>query len=213
MQKWLLFFKPTRFANLISANQAFAPPFAVYMLMTIATGLGSLLSENDALIREMGTRFYNLNLLVVVFIGPFFPILGAAIFHGLAEKTMGLEGSLRRLILLFYYAGAGRAVCVLVIFLLEIAARGAGFENSPAAEGRLDPSSLISIATGLLLGLYSVSVDIRLLMFNYSIQARSAIKLVLYFALLVVAVIVILSFGLAIGMIGQDIPGRPSSPA
>jgi len=210
MQKWLLFFKPIRFAPSISATDSFGIPFVAYMALTIVSGLWSLLPENDALIQKMGARFYNMNLMIIVIIGPFFPLMGASMFHWLAKRTMDLEGSLRRLILLFYYAGAGKTVCGLLVFLVTLQGADAGSKTASETEGFLTPSVLVSLLAGLALGLYSISVDIRLLMANYTIPARNAIRLTVYFGLILFLLVLILSLGIAMGVMGHGLSGQGS---
>jgi hypothetical protein len=210
MQKWLLFFKPIRIAPSISAADSFGIPFVAYMVLTIVSGLWSLLPENGALIQKMGARFYNMNLLIIVIVGPFFPLMGASMFHWIAKRTMDLEGSLRRLILLFYYAGTGKAVCGLLVFLATFQGGGAGSETTSGAEGLLAPSFVFSMLAGLALGVYSISVDIRLLMVNYSIPVRTAIRLAVYFGLFLFLFVLILSLGIAMGVMGHGISGQGS---
>jgi hypothetical protein len=210
MQKWLLFFKPIRFAPSISATDSFGIPFVAYMALTIASGLWSLLPENGALIQKMGARFYNMNLMIIVIVGPFFPLMGASMFHWLAKRTMDLEGSLRRLILLFYYAGTGKAVCGLLVFLATFQGGGAGSETASDTEGLFTTSFLFSMLGGLALGLYSISVDIRLLMANYAIPVRTAIRLAVYFGLFLFLLLMILSLGIAMGVMGQGVSGQGS---
>jgi len=189
MQKWLLFFKPVPIAPTISKDDALNPPIAVYLLLTVATGLWATRQLDPDTVQKMGAFVYQLNLASIIFIEPFSPLIGAAFLHFAAKKMMSLEGSLRRLILLMYYAGTGSAACrALLVFSTQ--------PSAPTAAGNPEavPSALplFAILFTFAFGLYSIFVTLRLIMDNYKVGLKPAAKLMLYSSLLLAAVAVIL---------------------
>ncbi|MEK6684516.1 MAG: hypothetical protein AABY46_07640 [Nitrospirota bacterium] len=196
MQKWLLFFKPVQIAPLISKDDALNPPIVAYLALTIATGLWAILQLNENAIQKMGALIYQLNLISTIFIEPFSPLIGAACIHFTAKKMMSLEGSLRRLILLMYYAGLGSAACrVVLVFTTQPAREPAGL-SPQNLEGLSTPFPLFVVLITFALGLYSIFVTLRLTMVNYSIGLKTALKLMIYSTLVLsaVAIIVVVVF-------------------
>ena len=191
MQKWLLFFRPNQIAPSISKDEPLNPPIVAYMVLTIATGLWAILQLKEDAIQKMGALIYQLNLASVIFIEPVSPLIGAAFIHFAAKKMMSLEGSLRRLILLLYYAGLGSAACrALLVFTTQPVRETAGL-SPQNLEGVSTPFPLFVMLVGFALGLYSIFVTLRLTMDNYSVGLKAAVKLMIYSSLLLSAVAII----------------------
>jgi hypothetical protein len=191
MQKWLLFFRPVRIAPSISKDDPLNPPIVIYLVLTIATGLWSISQLNEAEIQKMGAMVYQLNLVSVIFIEPFSPLIGAAFIHWAAKKMMSLEGSLRRVILLLYYAGLGSAACRVVLVFAAQPVRETVVLSPQNIEDLSNPVPLFVMLAGFALGLYSIFVTLRLTMDNYSIGLKPAVKLMIYSSLLGAAAAVI----------------------
>ncbi len=191
MQKWLLFFRPIQIAPSISKDAALNPPIVAYLTLTIATGLWAIMQLNEDSIQKMGALLYQLNLVSIIFVEPFSPLIGAACIHFAAKKMMSLEGSLRRLILLMYYAGIGSAVCrALLVFATHPAQEPAGL-SPQNLEGLPAPIPLFVMLLTIALGLYSIYVTIRMTMVNYSVSLKAAVKLMIYSTLLLSALAII----------------------
>ncbi|MBI3812541.1 MAG: hypothetical protein HY283_10120 [Nitrospirae bacterium] len=210
MQKWLLFFRPNQIASSITKDEPLNPLIVAYMVLTIATGLWATSQLNEAAIQKMGALVYQLNLASIIFIEPFSPLIGAAFIHFAAKKMMGLEGSLRRLILLLYYAGLGSAACrALLVFSTQ--PLGETAVTSPQnLEGLSTPFPLFVILITFAFGLYSIFVTLRLTMNNYSVGLKAALKLVFYSSLLLAAVAIILVLIFMTGDLGHDMIKRGS---
>jgi hypothetical protein len=192
MQKWLLFFRPIQIAPSISKDNPLNPPIVAYMVLTIATGLWATSQLTEAAIQKMGALVYKLNLASIIFIEPFTPLIGAAFIHFAAKKMMSLEGSLRRLILLLYYAGVGSAACRVLLVLAAQPGQEAAVLSPQNLEGLSTPFPLFVILISFAFGLYSVFVTLRLTMDNYSVGLKAAVKLLFYSSLLLSAVAIIL---------------------
>ncbi|HEY4484921.1 MAG TPA: hypothetical protein VI702_01165 [Nitrospiria bacterium] len=198
MQKWLLYFKPIRIAPSISKDEALNPPIGAYLVLTIATGLWAIRQLNEDAIQKMGSLIYQLNLASVIFIEPFSPLIGAAFVHFTAKRIMNLEGSFRRLVLLFYYAGFGSAVCrAVVVFAMQPGQDPPGLspENLEAVSTPIPLFVAITIA----IGLYSMFVTLRLTMNNYSAGLLPAVKLMVYSTLLLTAAGIVLMGFIIVG--------------
>ena len=196
MKKWLLFFKPIQIAPTISKDDPLNPPIVAYLVLTIATGLWATSHLNEDAIQKMGALVYKLNLASVIFIEPFSPLIGAAFIHFAAKKMMSLEGSLRRLILLLYYAGLGSAACrALLVFTTQPAREPAGL-SPQNLEGLSTPFPVFMMLITIALGLYSIYVTLRMTMVNYSIGFKPALKLMIYstFLLSIVAIMFMVVF-------------------
>jgi hypothetical protein len=204
MQKWLLFFRPIQIAPSISKDDPLNPPIVAYLVLTIATGLWSTSKLNEAAIQKMGAWVYKLNLASVIFIEPFSPLIGAAFIHFAAKKMMSLEGSLRRLILLLYYAGLGSAACRVLLVFAAQPVRETPVISPQNFEGLSNPLPLFVLLAGIALSLYSVFVTLRLTMDNYSVGLKPAVKLLLYSSLLGAAVGIIFALIFITGGLGHD---------
>lgn len=199
MQKWLLFFRPIQIAPSISKDDPLNPPIVAYMTLTIATGLWATSQLNEAAIQKMGALVYKLNLASIIFIEPFSPLIGAAFIHFAAKKMMSLEGSLRRLILLLYYAGLGSAACRALLVFSTQPARETAVLSPQNLEGLPTPFPLFVILITFAFGLYSIYVTLRLTMDNYSVGLKAAVKLMFYSTLLLSAVAIILVLVFIVG--------------
>jgi succinate dehydrogenase hydrophobic anchor subunit len=191
MQKWLLFFKPIRIAPSISKDEPLNPPIVAYLVLTIATGLWAIMQLNEDAIQKTGALIYQLNLVAIIFIEPFSPLIGAVCIHFAAKKMMSLEGSLRRLILLMYYAGLGSAACRALLVFSTQPAQETGGPSPQTIEGLSTPFPLFVVLITFALGLYSIFVTLRLTMDNYSVGLKAALKLMIYSTLLLSAVAII----------------------
>jgi hypothetical protein len=196
MQKWLLFFRPIQIAPSITKDDPLNPLIVAYMVLTIATGLWATSHLNEAAIQKMGALVYQLNLASIIFIEPFSPLIGAAFIHFAAKKMMSLEGSLRRLILLLYYAGIGSAACRALLVFSTQPVREPSVLSPQNFEGLSTPFPLFVMLITFAFGLYSIYVTLRLTMDNYSVGLKAAVKLMFYSTLLlsVVAIILVLIF-------------------
>lgn len=192
MQKWLLFFKPIQIAPSISKDDSINLPIAAYMALTVATGLWAIRQLGGEAIQKMGALLYQLNLASVIFLEPFSPLIGAAFIHWVAKKWMGLDGSLRRLILLFYYAGVGNAACRALLVITMQPAREAPGVPTQALEAASAPFPIFAVLITLAFGLYSIFVTLRLVMDNYAVALKTAVKLMIYSTLLMAASAVLL---------------------
>lgn len=191
MQKWLLFFKPIPIAPTISKDDPLNPPIVAYLVLTIATGLWATSRLNEDVIQKMGTLIYQSNLASIIFFEPFSPLIGAAFIHFAAKKMMSLEGSLRRLILLLYYAGIGSAACRAVLVFATQPARETAGLSTPDFDDVSTPFPLLVVMISIAFGLYSFFVTLRLTMDNYSIGLKTAVTLIFYSTLLFSAAAVI----------------------
>jgi len=205
MQKWLLFFRPIQIAPSISKDDPINPPIMAYLVLTIASGLWSISQLSEAAIQKMGAVFYQLNLASIIFIEPFSPLIGAAFTHFAAKKILGLEGSLRRLVLLLYYAGFGNAVCRALLFSVPQPAQETAAAPPQIVDGLSTPFQLFMVLIGFAIGLYSIYVTLRLTMDNYSVGLKAAVKIMIYSSLLLAVVVIILMMVFMMGDLGHDI--------
>jgi hypothetical protein len=199
MQKWLLFFRPIQIAPSITKDDPLNPLIVAYMVLTIAAGLWATSHLNEAAIQKMGPLVYQLNLASIIFIEPFSPLIAAAFIHIAAKKMMSLEGSLRRLILLLYYAGLGSAACRALLVFTTQPAQGTSVLSPQNFEGLSTPFPLFVILITFAFGLYSIYVTLRLTMDNYSVGLKAAVKLMFYSTLLLSAVAIILVLVFIVG--------------
>ena len=203
MQKWLLFFRPVQAAPLISKDDSLNPPMVVYMVLTIAAGLSATMQLNEDVIKQMGPLVYQLNLASIIFFEPFSPLIAATFIHMAAKKMMSLDGSLRRLILLMYYAGVGSAACRAVLVFFTRPVRETPGLSPQNLESASTPLPLFVMMITFAIGLYSVFVTLQLTMNHYSLGLKGAVKLMIYSTLLLVAAAILLVLVLIAGGLGS----------
>ena len=199
MQKWFLFFRPIPIAHSITKDDSLIAPFAVYAVLSIGFGLWRIPHLNSDVVQKMGSLVYYSFLVANVIAPPFSPLVDALFYYLGIKWVMGLEGSLRRMILLLYYAGLGKVVCEFFFGIVNQLINGATPSSAHNIKEILTPSFLfpLLIISGYVL--YLVFVNLQLIRVNYSIKFGTAIGFVICLYIFYIALGFLTSFLVFLG--------------